>query len=207
MTAGQQITLDTTNDAADTAAANDSADSAAATPAVPHQTDRRTRSGLLVALSGGPRTGQWFWRADWRLLRQSVQAQFPPGHPAAVALHYRPTGICVQNPNGTYGWGELWRHDPPVAAAGRAPGHVTLSTGEKAALCPRCARPAPRLITYRLAHLPAPARECPRCVYPDQQAMPTADQYWYATHPAAVEADPPVAIPHPRQPAPRPEAP
>jgi hypothetical protein len=151
-------------------------------------------------LEGGPKDRYWYWLSDWHVQRESARAQhLRPDQPAPTILCYQPTGRHIDNPNSTYGQGEIWRYEPPPRQ-GTGPDIVTLPDGEQAVLCRRCRQPAPDLITARLAHLTEPDRRCPRCAYPPQrylgawvETMPTVYQQWYDTHPVA-ETTPPVTL-------------
>jgi hypothetical protein len=138
-------------------------------------------SDQLVALAGGPYDGHWYWLADWNTRRSSTQA-------LPDVLLYQPTGQMVDNPNPAYGKGEVWRYRSP-AGDDYQEQIVTLASGFRAVVCPRCARPAPTLIVFSLAHRDAPIRECPRCAYPAQrylgdyvETMPERYLDWYEAH-------------------------
>lgn len=158
-------------------------------PPVATRTQHRDTARPLIALAGGPKDGHWYWLTDWQRHLRSVHAQhFSPDHPACAALHYHPTGHHVAHTNPAFKRGEMWRFTPPEPAPDKP---VTTETGEAEdspwLMCPRCHRPAPRLIVVHLAGRPDPIVDCPRCAYPDLlelssrvPTMPAADREWYA---------------------------
>jgi hypothetical protein len=87
-------------------------------------TGRRTH---LVALSGGPKDGWWYWLEDWNMLVDSTRAQkFPVGHPANTVLHYQPTGRRIAHRTPLYSEGEVWTYQPPAGLPpAREPAAVT----------------------------------------------------------------------------------
>lgn len=114
----------------------------------------------LVALSGGPKDGQWYWLSDWRRAVNSVQAQrFPLGHPANEVLYYQPTGQKRAHRDPGYGLGELWTYQPPRDLP-PAPPPETVTPAPRQ-LCAGCGQPI-------LLRRPGRGR-CARC-RPDQQA-------------------------------------
>lgn len=133
----------------------------------------------LIALTGGPNNGHWYW-----LDQIGTAARF-----------YQPTGRHIDNPNPTHGTGEVWTYQPPTAttehAAGSGPRVDAMVGGSGGLTCPRCGQPAPRLIIWRQANSDRPRVECPRCAYPTtrylgelQDTMPDEDKDWYDGTPA-----------------------
>lgn len=154
----------------------------------------------LIALEGGPKDRQWYWLTDWHRQCQVARAQgLESGDPGATALHYRPTGRQVVNSNPRYGLGQVWRYTPPWPVPQPIPEGLCTPTDGRPVVCPKCHRPAPRLIVIQFADQD-PRIDCPHCAYPDQlymasrvSTMPAADQAWYAAREAGTSAiEPPL---------------
>ena len=144
----------------------------------------------LVSLEGGPRDKFWYWLAAWNTARESAQAwHLREDQPLPDVLRYEATGRMRDNPDPRFGQGEIWRYRPATVDVDAGPVTVTLASGTVAVVCPKCARPAPALITFRLAHRDEVTQECPRCAYPTEryqgdrlETMPDVFQDWYEAH-------------------------
>lgn len=97
----------------------------------------------LIVLEGGPKSAHWYWLTDWHAMVASVTAQgFRPGHPAAEALCYQPTGRYVDNPRPEYGQGEVWRYEPaPPPAPPIAPAEPVSVPDGSPTVCSDCGGP------------------------------------------------------------------